>query len=89
MRQVPSPEGRELIPAGVRQAARTLDEWHRRRGSGGHAGLWRSLFRGMGDEFRELREYAWGDDPKHLDWAASARTGHPTSGPTTPTCRPL
>jgi uncharacterized protein (DUF58 family) len=31
--------------------------------------------RGQGYEFAELREYVSGDDPRRIDWAASARAG--------------
>jgi uncharacterized protein (DUF58 family) len=31
--------------------------------------------RGEGSEFESLREYSVGDDPRHLDWRASARRG--------------
>lgn len=31
--------------------------------------------RGEGSEFESLREYVPGDDPRHLDWRASARRG--------------
>lgn len=33
--------------------------------------------RGDGSEFDSLREYGPGDDPRRLDWAASARRGRP------------
>ena len=33
--------------------------------------------RGDGSEFDSLREYTPGDDPRRLDWAASARRGRP------------
>jgi uncharacterized protein (DUF58 family) len=33
------------------------------------------LARGEGSEFESLREYSDGDDPRHLDWRASARRG--------------
>ncbi len=33
--------------------------------------------RGEGTEFDSLREYVPGDDPRRLDWAASARRGRP------------
>lgn len=33
--------------------------------------------RGEGSEFESLREWGPGDDPRHLDWAASARRGRP------------
>ncbi len=32
---------------------------------------------GQGTEFRELRDYAPGDDPRHIDWRATGRTGQP------------
>ncbi len=31
--------------------------------------------RGEGSEFESLREYVHGDDPRHIDWRASARRG--------------
>jgi uncharacterized protein (DUF58 family) len=33
--------------------------------------------RGMGTEFAELREYGQGDDPRSIDWKATARRGTP------------
>lgn len=41
------------------------------------AGHYRSVFRGMGIEFEEVREYTPGDDVKHIDWMVSARMGRP------------
>jgi uncharacterized protein (DUF58 family) len=38
-------------------------------------GNYRSSFRGSGLNFSELREYAPGDDIKHIDWRSSARSG--------------
>lgn len=38
-------------------------------------GNYRSTFRGSGLNFSELREYAPGDDIKHIDWRSSARSG--------------
>ena len=32
---------------------------------------------GIGTEFAELREYGTGDDPRFIDWKATARRGHP------------
>jgi uncharacterized protein (DUF58 family) len=34
-----------------------------------------TIFRGDGLEFVELREYEPGDDPRRIDWAATARSG--------------
>lgn len=33
--------------------------------------------RGGGTEFEALREYVQGDEVRHVDWAATARAGHP------------
>jgi uncharacterized protein (DUF58 family) len=41
------------------------------------AGQYRSIFRGAGIEFEEVREYTPGDDVKSIDWKVSARMGKP------------
>ena len=41
------------------------------------AGQYKSVFRGVGMEFEEVREYAPGDDVKSIDWKVSARMGRP------------
>ena len=41
------------------------------------AGQYRSVFRGVGIEFEEVREYSPGDDIKSIDWKVSARLGKP------------
>ncbi|MDY6832277.1 MAG: DUF58 domain-containing protein [Thermodesulfobacteriota bacterium] len=41
------------------------------------AGSYRSVFRGTGIEFEEVREYTIGDDVKSIDWNVSARMGRP------------
>ncbi len=40
-------------------------------------GEYRSVFRGQGIEFAEVREYQEGDDFRAIDWNVSARMGHP------------
>jgi uncharacterized protein (DUF58 family) len=52
---------------------RRLNSEARSGGSGESA----SLRRGGGAEFREHRPYAPGDDPRRVDWMATARTGEP------------
>jgi uncharacterized protein (DUF58 family) len=42
-------------------------------------GLRRSRRLGTDNEFERLRDYAEGDDPRHIDWRASARRGKLTS----------
>ncbi len=41
------------------------------------AGQYKSVFRGSGIEFDEVREYCPGDDVKAIDWKVSARLGKP------------
>jgi len=42
-------------------------------------GEYHSAFKGRGMSFREVREYAAGDDVRFIDWNVSARFGHPFS----------
>jgi uncharacterized protein (DUF58 family) len=39
------------------------------------AGQYHSAFKGQGMQFADFREYHIGDDVRHIDWNASARTG--------------
>jgi uncharacterized protein (DUF58 family) len=41
------------------------------------AGRYKSVFRGSGMEFEEVRDYSPGDDVKSIDWKVSARLGKP------------
>lgn len=41
------------------------------------AGQYKSVFRGSGIEFEEVREYSPGDEVKSIDWKVSARLGQP------------
>ena len=41
------------------------------------AGEYRSVFKGRGMDFDELREYVPGDDVRVIDWNVTARTGKP------------
>jgi uncharacterized protein (DUF58 family) len=41
------------------------------------SGNYRTLFRGPGLEFDEVREYAEGDDSRFIDWNVSSRMGQP------------
>src|SRR5204862_426387 len=44
-----------------------------RRLDGRLQGDYRTLLRGQGTDFRDLREYQWGDDVRHIDWNVTAR----------------
>src|SRR5215210_3324265 len=43
------------------------------------SGEYHSAFKGRGMSFKEVREYAAGDDIRFIDWNVSARFGHPFS----------
>ena len=40
-------------------------------------GIRQARRRGEGRSFARLRDYVVGDDPRHIDWKATARRGHP------------
>ena len=48
-----------------------------RRLDGMLQGDYRTLFRGVGTDFRDLREYEPGDDIRHIDWNVTARMDAP------------
>ena len=49
-------------------------EWHViRRLDGRLQGNYRTLLRGQGTDFRDVREYETGDDVRHIDWNVTAR----------------
>ncbi|HET6434819.1 MAG TPA: DUF58 domain-containing protein [Xanthomonadaceae bacterium] len=48
-----------------------------RRGRHGVSGQALSPLRGRGMEYAESREYARGDDARHMDWRLTARSGRP------------
>ena len=41
------------------------------------AGRYHSVFKGLGMEFSEVREYIPGDDVRSIDWNVTSRMGHP------------
>jgi uncharacterized protein (DUF58 family) len=67
-------------PPGVETPERVLHrlEWRViRRLDGILQGDYRTIFRGVGTDFRDLREYEPGDDVRHIDWNVTARMDHP------------
>src|SRR5215471_8834787 len=48
-----------------------------RRLDGQLQGDYRTLFRGQGVVFADLREYQWGADVRSIDWNVTARMGTP------------
>lgn len=60
----------------VEQRARQLQIACHRPVASMLAGEYRSVFKGVGLEFDQIREYAPGDDVRLIDWKVTARTGH-------------
>ncbi len=68
---------RDLLPSEVLQAVHRIHIRARRLVRDRVGGAYRSVFRGTGVEFRDLREYQHGDDVRFLDWNVTARMGQP------------
>ncbi len=66
-----------MIPAHVIKKIKRIHIKSKRTVSTIMAGQYRSVFRGSGIEFEEVREYSPGDDVKAIDWKVSARLGKP------------
>ena len=65
------------MDAATRQRLKRLEISAQRLVSGRFLGEWSSNVRGQGLDFQDLREYVPGDDVRHLDWKATARSGRP------------
>ena len=50
-------------------------DYHRKNNKRIFAGEYKSVFKGRGMEFAEVREYHSGDDIRSIDWNVSARYG--------------
>lgn len=66
-----------LLPPALLKQVRTLALRGRRATEALLGGEVRSVFRGTGMEFTNVRPYAEGDNVRHLDWNLLARTGLP------------
>ena len=65
------------IPPEVLATVRRIEIRTRRLVEEVFSGEYHSVFKGMGMEFREVREYVAGDDVRTIDWNVTARTGDP------------
>jgi len=66
-----------VAPADVLRQVRRIELRTRRLVDSSFAGDYRSLFKGQGMEFAEVREYQPGDEVRSIDWNVSARMGRP------------
>ena len=65
------------IPPEILATVRRIEIRTRRLVEEVFSGEYHSVFKGMGMEFREVREYVAGDDVRTIDWNVTARTGDP------------
>ena len=75
--RVPSPGITPTLAELVALRAAALGRRPPKRGRHGTSGQALSPMRGRGMEYAESREYAQGDDARHIDWRLTARSGKP------------
>lgn len=68
-----------LTTAEIIKKVRELEIKSKKITSALFTGEYHSAFKGRGMSFKEVREYAAGDDVRFIDWNVSARLGHPFS----------
>jgi uncharacterized protein (DUF58 family) len=68
-----------LTTAEILKKVRALEIKSKKLTSDLFTGEYHSAFKGKGMSFKEVREYAAGDDIRFIDWNVSARFGHPFS----------
>jgi hypothetical protein len=73
---LPDRESRRAIAARMQVAASRMRLPFRGRIWRGASGSWHGAGAGSSIDFQDHRAYLPGDDPRHIDWAAYARSGH-------------
>lgn len=68
-----------LTTTEILKKVRQLEIKSKKLASSLFTGEYHSAFKGKGMSFKEVREYAAGDDIRFIDWNVSARFGHPYS----------
>jgi len=66
-----------MIPKEVIRKLRRIQITTTRKVTDVFAGQYQSVFKGVGMEFDEVREYNPGDEIRSIDWNVTARMGHP------------
>lgn len=66
-----------MIPSEVLSAVRRIEIKTKSLIDSMMGGEYRTVFKGNGMEFAEVRQYASGDDIRSIDWNVTARTGEP------------
>ncbi len=66
-----------ILPKEILKKIRRIQIYTNRTVNDVLAGQYRSVFKGRGMEFAEVREYQDGDDVRFIDWNVTARMGRP------------
>lgn len=66
-----------ILPKEIIKKIRRIQIYTNRTVNDVLAGQYRSVFKGRGMEFAEVREYQAGDDVRFIDWNVTARMGRP------------
>lgn len=66
-----------MIPKEIIRKIRRIQITTSRKVMDVFAGQYQSVFKGLGMEFNEVREYLPGDEIRSIDWNVTARMGHP------------
>jgi uncharacterized protein (DUF58 family) len=66
-----------VIPQEILKKVRHIEIMTRHLVEDVFSGEYHSIFKGLGMEFSEVREYQDGDDIRFIDWNVTARMGHP------------
>ena len=66
-----------VLPKEIIEKIRRIQIYTNRTVNDVLAGQYRSVFKGRGMEFAEVREYQAGDDVRFIDWNVTARMGRP------------
>lgn len=66
-----------MIPKEIISKIRRIQITTSRKVTDVFAGQYQSVFKGVGMEFDEVREYMPGDEIRSIDWNVTARMGHP------------
>ena len=66
-----------MLPREVLKKVRRIEIRTSRMVNEVFSGEYHSIFKGLGMEFSEVREYQPGDDIRNIDWNVTARYGHP------------
>jgi uncharacterized protein (DUF58 family) len=76
-RPAPAPAQRAPVSREILRQVRRIELRTRGLVNSLFGGEYRSVFRGQGMEFSEVRAYEPGDDVRYIDWNVTARTGEP------------